>query len=43
MKKDDFISRRHDYDDQKHIYVHYGIAVYGKKPKYDPLQIEKID
>jgi hypothetical protein len=43
LPKKEFESRRHDYDDQKHVYIHYGIAVYGKKPKYDTLLIKKID
>lgn len=43
LPKKEFESRRHDYDDQKHVYIHYGIAVYGKEPKYDPQCIEKID
>lgn len=43
MNKKEFVSRWHDKTNKKTMYEHYGIAVYGKKPKYHPLAIEKIN
>lgn len=43
MKKKEFISRWHDKDSDGEVYMQYGIAVYGKKPKYHSSLVEKID
>lgn len=42
MDKKEFVSRRHDMTNKITKYVHHGIAIYGKEPKYSPLRIKKI-
>ncbi len=42
MTKKEFVSRWHDKDNKDEVYVNYGVAVYGKKPKYDPQYVEGI-
>ncbi|MEI8008175.1 MAG: C39 family peptidase [bacterium] len=41
LPKAEFIVRRHEQEDRT-LYNNFGVAVYGKKPVYNPLILEKI-
>jgi predicted double-glycine peptidase len=43
IPNEEFLERWHDIDKHGHKYQNLGIAIYGKKPKYDSLLIKKIE
>lgn len=42
LPKKEFVARRHEKEDDGRIYHNFGIAVYGRTPKYDPQELRKI-
>jgi predicted double-glycine peptidase len=43
IKTEEFIKRWHDVEWGGKKYIHYGIMIYGKKPKYNSKKILKIE
>lgn len=43
LKYDELNKRWHDVDTKRKKYYHYGIAVYGKTPKYKPTKLVHMD
>lgn len=43
LTRSELITRWHDFVSNKKIYHYFGIAVYGKKPSFDPNDFEHMD